>query len=104
MATDIINELNESLCERTLRDSKQLEGILGKASHAFRHVCQDECADLIKTVRSRAEAMARAGASRYSGYANICSEYVVKEVESNLLGCCGRSCGWNGHVCFLTRV
>ena len=30
-----------------------------------------------------------------------CADRVVKQVEANLLGCCGRSCGWDGHSCAL---
>ena len=30
-----------------------------------------------------------------------CADRVVQQVEANLLGCCGRSCGWDGHSCAL---
>ena len=36
-----------------------------------------------------------------------CADEVVGKVEAEMLGCCGRSCGWNGRSCvswpFLTK-
>ncbi|CAE7522522.1 unnamed protein product, partial [Symbiodinium pilosum] len=45
------------------------------------------------------ETVVETGRLRKNSWSEICVEHVVKKVESHLLGCCGRSCGWNGWTC-----
>ena len=69
---------------------------------ALKKVCHDECEDLVKKL------MHKAGELTYPRHiraadtvAETCAELVVRAVESEILGCCARTCGWNGATCGL---
>lgn len=68
---------------------------------ALKKVCHDECEDLVmemgdvKTLRDML--------SFEGTMAENCAAEVVRKVEAETLGCCARSCGWNGATCGLWR-
>ena len=84
---------------------------------ALKKVCHDECAGLVKKladektlrallpyvadVRSIEKIHAQEGAASKETLEERCAKLVVREVESETLGCCARSCGWNGATCGL---
>ncbi|CAE7381223.1 Fem1b [Symbiodinium sp. CCMP2456] len=57
-------------------------------------VCRDEC---ISIVEATVKNMGQIDMDRNRGitWLHACSERVVKKVEGEMLGCCGRACGWN---------
>ena len=106
--TDIQNRVNETLsmysCQKQLRDPKKIEDLLETGGsltlkQAWKKVCYDECEDLLNELRGTMETVVETGRLRKNSWSEICVEHVVKKVESHLLGCCGRSCGWNGWTC-----
>ena len=106
--TDIQNRVNEMLsmhrCQEQLPDPKKIEDLLESGGsltlkQAWEKVCYDECEDLLNELRETMETVVKTGGLRKNSWSEICVEHVVKKVESHLLGCCGRSCGWNGRTC-----
>ena len=69
--------------------------------HALSQVCKDECDDLLKMMRKEAEDLANDVVSNHVPFAQACAERVVQQVEAEVLGCCGRSCGFDGRRCLL---
>eukprot|EP00434_Breviolum_minutum_P042790 symbB.v1.2.038102.t1/scaffold5826.1/size23311/1 len=63
-------------------------------------VCQDECEELVDMMNKSSDKIIDS-MSKGKVLHLECADRVVKEVEANLLGCCGRSCGWDGHSCAL---
>ena len=105
---DMQKRVNETLsmhrCQKQLSDTKKIEDLLeSKGSltlkQAWKKVCYDECEDLLDELRETMETVVETGRLRKNSWSEICAEHVVKKVESHLLGCCGRSCGWNGRTC-----
>ncbi|CAE7869337.1 hypothetical protein AK812_SmicGene22566 [Symbiodinium microadriaticum] len=96
---EVDQKLDEKLCEQALTDTSKVQEILGKAGHAFQHVCRDECQELVKTMREWAEPMMKNYRKHKYPLAAMCTQHVIKHVESHELGCCARSCGWNGKTC-----
>ena len=75
----------------------RLDGVAWK--HSLKRVCHDECEALAEGIRYKARELAD---SAYHGKGTIqdaCTDHVVKHVEAEILGCCSRSCGWNGQFC-----
>ena len=75
----------------------RLDGVAWK--HSLKRVCHDECEELVKGIQDKAEEL---GDSAYAGNGTVedaCADKVVKHVEAEILGCCSRSCGWNGQFC-----
>ena len=68
---------------------------------ALAQVCKDECKDLLKMMKEEAEALARDVKENHVPFAQACAERVVKRVEAEVLGCCARSCGFDGRRCLL---
>jgi len=101
MVQDIEARLSETdlgLCEATLRDDKKFHELLQGAGPALQAVCTQECGEIIKMVKKEAFRMIRYWSPDFS-FSDACNHFVVKRVESHLLGCCADSCGWNGMTC-----
>ena len=67
--------------------------------HLLKHVCKDECQEIVNETIKNIELMAK---SVYNGGVppeQTCADRVVRKVEAEILGCCGRSCGWNNRSC-----
>ena len=71
--------------------------------HALAQVCKDECDDLLKMMKSQKETtrLAKDVFQDHVPFAQACAEHVVQHVEAEVLGCCGRSCGFDGRRCLL---
>ena len=63
-------------------------------------VCQGECEELVDMMNKSSEKIIDS-MSKGKALHLECADRVVQQVEANLLGCCGRSCGWDGHSCAL---
>ena len=68
---------------------------------ALARVCKDECDDLLKMMKKEADHLAIDVLDHHTPFAETCAEHVVQHVEAEILGCCGRSCGYNGRRCLL---
>ena len=68
---------------------------------ALARVCKDECDDLLKMMRKETHDLAYDVAYNHTPFAQACAEHVVQHVEAEVLGCCGRSCGFDGRRCLL---
>jgi len=90
---------NVDICKQKLTDNKKLARILHSASDSFKLVCQQECEQLVKLIHKDSLPISKMGIQGRGSYRELCSKFVVQKVESNLLGCCGQSCGWNGASC-----
>ena len=82
---------------------------------SLHRVCHDECHALVQGIRNKAERMnynfnVMLGTGRVTSYPTlrsimpqsleeICADNVVSEVESEIMTCCARSCGWNNRSC-----
>lgn len=64
-------------------------------------VCHDECELLVEMINKNAEKITEDLIYRSTPFIQSCSDHVVKKVEAEIMGCCGRACGWNGEVCAL---
>jgi len=69
--------------------------------HALARVCKDECEDLLKMMKNKTEDLTDDVVYDQVPFAQSCAERVVHQVEGEILGCCGRSCGFNGRTCLL---
>ena len=69
--------------------------------HALAQVCKDECEDLLHTMKKETEHLQDDVRDNHVPFAQACAERVVQHVEAEVLGCCGRSCGFNGRRCLL---
>ena len=68
---------------------------------ALAQVCKDECKDLLKMMKEKAEDLAYDVTENHVPFAQACAEWVVQHVEAEILGCCARSCGFDGRRCLL---
>ena len=68
---------------------------------ALTRVCKDECDDLLNMMKKEAEDLAKDVSENHVPFAQACAERVVQHVEAEILGCCGRSCGFDGRRCLL---
>eukprot|EP00434_Breviolum_minutum_P042791 symbB.v1.2.038103.t1/scaffold5826.1/size23311/2 len=79
-------------------------GRLDRLGHPWKwhldQVCQDECEELVDMMKKSSDKIIDS-MSKGKVLHVECADRVVKQVEANLLGCCGRSCGWDGHSCAL---
>jgi len=74
---------------------------------SLHRVCHDECHALVQGIREKASEMQedflgliRNGDSQKSqSVEEICADNVVRRVESEIMTCCARSCGWNNRSC-----
>ena len=69
--------------------------------HALAQVCKDECEDLLDMMEEEAFLLAMDVGYKHIPYAQSCAKRVVQHVEAEILGCCARSCGFNGRTCLL---
>ena len=69
--------------------------------HALSQVCKDECDDLLKMMEKETWNLAIDVTGHDVPFAQACAERVVQHVEAEILGCCGRSCGFDGRRCLL---
>ena len=69
--------------------------------HALAQVCKDECKDLLQMMYKEAEHLQDDVYKNHVPFAQACAERVVQHVEAEVLGCCGRSCGFDGRRCLL---
>ena len=75
----------------------RLDGVAWK--HSLKRVCQDECQELVKGIRRSAKNLHSFAVFGSGTIEDACADKVVKHVEAEILGCCSRSCGWNGQFC-----
>ena len=68
---------------------------------ALARVCKDECDDLLKMMEKETGDLAKDTVKDHVPFAQACAERVVQQVEAEVLGCCGRSCGFDGRRCLL---
>ena len=68
---------------------------------ALAHVCKDECEDLLEMMKKEKPDLVNDIVKDQVPFAQTCAERVVKQVEAEVLGCCGRSCGFDGRRCLL---
>ena len=69
--------------------------------HALARVCKDECEDLLKMMYKEALKIAVYVGHYQLPFGQVCADYVVQHVEAEVLGCCARTCGFNGRTCLL---
>ena len=67
--------------------------------HSFTHICKEECDDIVQTLKNESEAILWQEAGHHAPLEQSCANFVVKQVESHVLGCCAFSCRWNGKGC-----
>ena len=68
---------------------------------ALTQVCKDECTDLLKMMKKETKHLEEDVTENHVPFAQACAERVVQHVEAEILGCCGRSCGFDGRRCLL---
>ena len=68
---------------------------------ALAQVCKDECKDLLKMMKEEAADITKDVTENHTPFAQTCAEHVVQHVEAEVLGCCARSCGFDGRRCLL---
>ena len=69
--------------------------------HALSQVCKDECTDLLDVMKKETWYLQDDVRDHQVPFAQTCAERVVQHVEAEILGCCGRSCGFDGRRCLL---
>ena len=76
------------------------EGFPASTEHQklLHHVCQDECKEIVNETLKNIYKMTSDIRSAVPSE-ETCTDRVVRQVEAEILGCCGRSCGWNGRTC-----
>ncbi|CAE7769304.1 unnamed protein product [Symbiodinium sp. CCMP2592] len=107
-AVDQITEKEEVGGIRDPRKGPRAQRLAQGAALALENVCKDECISLVsKMTESQSDgditilsSLARRGA-KDRPIQEQCAKTVVQKVEAELLGCCARTCGWNGTHCVL---
>ena len=73
----------------------------------LKSVCRDECQELVNLMRASSDGIAAGVAVMGRSIPAACASGVVSKVEAEILGCCARSCGYDGNTCrywpFLTK-
>eukprot|EP00438_Fugacium_kawagutii_P009895 Skav209222 [mRNA] locus=scaffold3787:68361:70165:+ [translate_table: standard] len=61
-------------------------------------VCSDECEELVRMMDNQ---RGNLSSDMFTGKPSheLCAKRVVQHVEADILGCCARSCGWDGTRC-----
>ena len=68
--------------------------------HLLKHVCNDECEEIVNATLANLRKMTMVDVRRAGvPLEQTCADHVVRRVEAEILGCCGRSCGWNDRSC-----
>ena len=63
-------------------------------------VCKDECEEIVSTTINNIEKIVAVDVgNKTMPFEQSCADRVVRKVEAEILGCCGRACGWNGRSC-----
>ena len=75
----------------------RLDGVAWK--HSLKRVCHDECEALVQGILEEAKDLEMSANSDRGTLEDVCADKVVKHVEAEILGCCSKSCGWNGQFC-----
>ena len=75
----------------------RLDGVAWK--HSLSRVCHDECEALVEGIRDNASELAQFAWVGEATIEKACADKVVRHVEAEILGCCSKSCGWNGQFC-----
>ena len=75
----------------------RLDGVAWK--HSLTRVCHDECEELVQGIRDNASELTKFAMDGKSTIEDACAAKVVRHVEAEILGCCSKSCGWNGQFC-----
>eukprot|EP00913_Durusdinium_trenchii_P023738 g22295.t2 len=102
-----------SVCEEQLSNRKatgaygRLHTVLQEAPKTaawhLTRVCRDECEELVNMTNRNMGKMQSdlhgAWTPHVMSVGETCAMRVVKKVEAEIFGCCGRSCGWNGRSC-----
>ena len=102
--------VSSSKCVKSLEDVEKAKIAKGNGSMnvwqtALRHVCHEECEEIVHEMKWQTGRILlfSAGDARSASYSEACSIFVVRKVESHILGCCGDSCGWDGAKCASAR-
>ena len=102
--------LDASKCAESLEDVEKAKISQGSGSTAFwqtalKHVCHEECEEIVDEMKRQSEEVLEVvSGRREASYSDACSMFVVRKVESHILGCCGDSCGWDGAKCALGKI
>ena len=75
----------------------RLDGVAWK--HSLKRVCHDECHELVQGIQDNASELSHSARVGKGTIEDACADEVVKHVEAEILGCCSKSCGWNGQFC-----
>ena len=68
--------------------------------HLLNHVCKDECEEIVSESLKRIGWMYAFDVNMHQlPFEQSCANHVVRRVEAEILGCCGRACGWNNRTC-----
>lgn len=67
--------------------------------HSLGRVCHDECLELASLTMENLRNMAVWDPQKGISPTRSCAERVVRKVEADIMGCCGRTCGWNDKTC-----
>ena len=63
-------------------------------------VCKDECEGIVDETINNINKMVQWDVGKKTmPFEQSCADRVVRKVESEILGCCGRACGWNNRSC-----
>ena len=77
----------------------RLDPLVGSTlRHHLRQVCHDECTLIVEEVVNTSWDVYYDFAKGLSTEQS-CADRVVRRVEAEVLGCCGRACGWSGRSC-----
>ena len=75
---------------------------------ALKHVCHDECVELVNETMEEMKEMAEDDVPKGISPTRSCATRVVQKVEAETFTCCARTCGWNNATClswpFLTNT
>ena len=86
---------------RSVKESATTSAEKALWEHALSQVCKDECEDLLHMMKEEAQHLAEDVRKNNVPFAQACAQHVVQQVEAEVLGCCGQSCGFDGRRCLL---
>eukprot|EP00438_Fugacium_kawagutii_P035547 Skav214503 [mRNA] locus=scaffold1011:352330:353604:- [translate_table: standard] len=67
--------------------------------YALKHVCHDECEELVDETLKEAEEIVMEDLSLAISPTRSCAKRVVQKVEAETFTCCAQACGWNNGTC-----
>ncbi|CAE7478757.1 Fem1b [Symbiodinium natans] len=78
----------------------RLDPLVGSTlRHHLRQVCHDECTLIVEEVKGALQDVFFDEFAKGLSTEQSCADRVVRRVEAEVLGCCGRACGWSGRSC-----